>query len=63
LEGLGFFGLLLGFGDFRVISRVRGFSRLFLWFREVGVMFRSMASFDSDVLMDLGDYDNSFHSD
>lgn len=63
MEGLGFFGLLLGFGEFRDISRVWGSFGLFLRFGEVGVVFKSMASFDSDVLMDVGDYDNSFSSD
>ncbi len=63
MEGLGFFGLFLGFGEFRAISRVWHFLGLFLRFGEVGVVFRSMAPFDSDVLMDMGDYDNSFSSD
>ncbi len=60
---MGFSGLLLGFGEFRAISRVWGSFGLFLRFGEVGVVFKSMASFDSDVLMDVGDYDNSFSSD
>jgi hypothetical protein len=63
LEGLRFFGLFLGFREFRAIYRVWGFLGLFLRFGEVGVVFRSMASFDNDVLMDMGDYDNSFNSD
>ncbi len=61
--GFGVFGLFFGFGVFRAISRVWGFLGLFLRFGEVRVVFRSMASFDSDVLMDMGDYDNSFSSD
>jgi hypothetical protein len=51
---LGCLGLFLGFGVFL------GY---FKKFGEVRVVFRSMASFDSDVLMDMGDYDNSFSSD
>ncbi len=48
---------------FLVVWRVWGFLGLFLKFGKVGVVFKSMASFGSDVLMDMGDYDNSFSSD
>jgi hypothetical protein len=60
---LGFFWVVLWCGEFKAISRVWGCLGRFLRFGEVGVVFRSMASFGIDVLMDMGDYDNSFSSD
>ncbi len=41
------------------ISRVWSFLAMFLKFGKIGIVFKSMASFDSDVLMDVGDFESS----
>jgi hypothetical protein len=69
----GFFGLISKFGDFKAIFKVWKSLEIFLGFGDFWAIFRvwkvwgcfrSMASYDSDVLVDIGDYDSSsFTSD
>jgi hypothetical protein len=59
--------LILEFGDFRAIFKVWESLGIYLGFEDFWAMFRvwrgwgcfrSMASYDSDVLVDMGDYDS-----